>query len=333
MRVIAPITAPRGFGWPDGGLLFASVMWGLNYTSVKVALRDLPPLALGFMRFLIATVLLFALLAVVERGVAVSRRDLGRLALMGALSIGANQVLFLDGLHRTTASIGAIMFACASTFTILLAVLVLGERARPRLWVGILLATAGIALIVGVGASGGGDWIGDAEVFISALTVGISSLLAKGVLRRYSALRVTTWSAFAGLCCLTPFAASALPSVHWSAVHPHAWAALLFTAIGSSVVTLMLWNFGIAKVGVTRATIYSYLQPILGVAFAAVLLGDKLSAPQVAGGCVALLGTWLASSATFVRGGKPAARQSVGSAYPARSSAEPGAPRTTPLGK
>jgi hypothetical protein len=54
----------------------------------------------------------------------------------------------------------------------------------------------------------------------------------------------------------------------------------------------------------------------------------------VAGGCVALLGTWLASSATFARGGKPAAaRRPFGSAYPARSSAEPGAPRTTPLGK
>jgi drug/metabolite transporter (DMT)-like permease len=178
--------------------------------------------------------------------------------------------------------------------------------------VGILLATVGIALIVGVGMSGGaGNWLGEGEVFLSALAVGISSLLAKGVLRRYSALRVTAWSAVCGLCCLAPFAVGTLPAIHWSAVEPRTWAALSFTAIGASVVTLLLWNAGIARVGVTRATVYSYLQPILGVMFAAALLGDHLTARQLAGGGVALVGTWLASAATLARAARPAALQAV----------------------
>src|SRR5262249_31056569 len=144
------------------------------------------------------------------------------------------------------------------------------------------------------------------EVFLSALAVGLSSLLAKGVLRRYSALRVTAWSACFGLCCLAPFAAGALPAIHWSAVDRQTWVALGFTAIGASVVTLMLWNAGLARVGVTRATVYSYLQPILGVFFAALLLGDHLTGRQLAGGIVALAGTWLASSATFAVAVRPA---------------------------
>jgi drug/metabolite transporter (DMT)-like permease len=328
------MNSPGRFGWPDAGLLIAAVLWGLNYSAVKVALRDLPPMALGFMRFCIATVLLFVLLALVERGIRVSRRDIGRLALMGGMSIGMNQILFLDGMHRSTASVGAIMFACASAFTILLAVFVLGERARRQLWIGVLLATAGIAIIVRAGGSSGtGNWVGEAEVFASALTVGLSSLLAKGVLQRYSALRVTTWSAFFGLCCLAPFAVSAVPSIHWSAVHPHAWAALAFTAVGASVVTLMLWNFGIANVGVTRATVYGYLQPILGVVFAALLLGDRLSAPQLAGGVVALLGTWLASFATVTRGGDLARRRVEQCDGSERGAAEPSTPRIAPIGQ
>ena len=44
--------------------------------------------------------------------------------------------------------------------------------------------------------------------------------------------------------------------------------------------TLILWYAGVARVGVTRATVYSYLQPILGVAFAAALLGEQLSERQ-----------------------------------------------------
>ncbi len=312
------MTEPRGFGWPDVGLLCAAVLWGLNYTAVKVALGDLPPLVLGSMRFSIATALLFGLLASVERGVRVARADLGRLMLMGALSIGINQVLFLDGLRRTSASIGAIMFACASAFTILLAVRLLGERASQRLWAGIVLASAGIALIVGLGAPGGaGATLGEVEVFFSALAVGLSSLLAKRVLQRYSALRVTSWSAFWGLCCLSPFAAREFPTVHWTAVHPHTWAALAFTAVGASVVTLMLWYAGIARVGVTRATVYGYLQPILGVAFAALLLGDQLSARQWAGGAVALAGTWLASSATLARVSRASAPEAERSPAPA----------------
>jgi drug/metabolite transporter (DMT)-like permease len=194
------------------------------------------------------------------------------------------------------------MFACASAFTILLAVYLLGERAGRRLWAGIALASGGIAVIVGQSSTGSAAALfGDAEVFLSALAVGLTSLLAKGVLQRYSALRVTAWSSLWGLCCLLPFGAIDLHTVHWTAVHPHTWIALAFTAVGASVVTLMLWYTGIARIGVTRATAYGYLQPVLGVAFAAVLLGDQLTARQLAGGAVALLGTWLASSATLTR--------------------------------
>jgi drug/metabolite transporter (DMT)-like permease len=302
------MSASRSFGWPDVGVLSAAVLWGLNYTSVKVALGDLPPLVFGSLRFLIATSLLFGLLALVEHGVRVTRADTGRLLLMGSLSIGINQVLFLDGLRRTSASIGAIMFACASAFTIMLAVYLLGERAGPRLWAGVVLASGGIAVIVGQAAAGGGGALfGDVEIFVSALAVGLSSLIAKSVLQRYSALRVTAWSSLWGLCCLLPFGAIALPTVRWSHVQPHAWDALAFTAIGASVVTLILWYAGIARIGVVRATAYGYLQPILGVVFAAVLLGDQLSARQLVGGAVALVGTWLASSSTISRSPRPIA--------------------------
>lgn len=281
-------------------MLGAAVIWGFNYTSVKIALRDFPPLAFGFMRFAVASTLLMALLVAVERGVKVARRDFGRLALMGTLSIGINQVLFLDGLHRTSASIAAIMFACASAFTILLATLLLGERAGKRLWLGIVLATAGIGLIVGMSTTAdGGSLLGEFEVFLSSLAVGLSALLAKGVLRVYSALRVAAWTSLCGVCFLAPFAAGVLPSIDWRATHADAWEALAFTAVGASVITLMLWNAGLSRVGVTRATVYSYLQPILGVASAAVILGDQLSVHQILGGGIALLGTWLATSATF----------------------------------
>ncbi len=295
-----PVSVSRGFGWPDAGVLFASALWGLNYTAVKVGLEDLPPTVFGSLRFVIATVLLFALLAVTERGAKVARADGGRLLLMGALSIGVNQILFLDGLRRTSASVGAITFACASAFTILLAVFLLGERAGRRLWLGIALASTGIAIIVGQGSAGGAQAaLGDVEIFFSALAVGLTSLLAKDVLQRYSALRVTAWCSFWGLCCLLPFGAIALPTVHWSSVHLHAWTALGFTSVGASVITLILWYAGIARIGVTRATAYGYLQPILGVVFAAVLLGDHLTARQLVGGAVALVGTWLASAATI----------------------------------
>jgi drug/metabolite transporter (DMT)-like permease len=299
-------------GWADAGLLLSSVLWGLNFTTVKIALGQLPPVTFGFLRFTVASALLVALLAAVERDIRVARRDLGRLLVMGALSIGANQLLFLDGMNRTSAAIGSILFACASAFTILLAVLLLGEHAGRRLWLGILLALVGIALIVGVGGTNGaGSWLGEGEVFLSALAVGLASLLAKDVLRRYSALRVTAWSTVFGLCCLAPFGVSALPAIHWAAVQTGTWVAFSFTSIGASVVTLLLWNAGIARVGVTRATVYSYLQPILGVLFAAALLGDQLTLSQVAGGGVALVGTWLASAATLGRAARPDARQTI----------------------
>src|SRR5206468_3517509 len=115
----------------------------------------------------------------------------------------------------------------------------------------------------------------------------------------YSALRVTAWTAVCGVLCLAPFAAGSLAGLHPAAISPQAWEALTFTSVGASVVNIVLWNYGLARVGVTRATVYGYLQPVLGVVFAALLLGDHLTPRQLAGGAVALLGTYLASSATL----------------------------------
>ena len=66
------------------------------------------------------------------------------------------------------------------------------------------------------------------------------------------------------------------------------WVAFGFAVIGPLFLTNILWFTAISRVGPSRASLFSNLQPIFGVAFALVLLGETLSAWEVVGGALIL---------------------------------------------
>ncbi len=272
-------------------MLLTMLIWGANIVSAKVAVRALPPLGFGVLRYLLAGSILLALLRRREGSMGLRRADLPAVALAGAVGIGLNQVGFLLGLHLISASLAAIILATTTLLTATMAALWAREPLSRGAAGALGVALGGVMLAV---AGGGGrlsaSWPGALLTLGAAAALGLGAILAKRPLRAYSALRVTTWLALCGGLTLLPAGLPALLSTPRAALTPPVLAATAFTVLGSTVVGQLAWNYAIQRLGATRTAAYTYLQPLVAIAIAALLLGERLRAVQGLGGAVVVLG-------------------------------------------
>jgi drug/metabolite transporter (DMT)-like permease len=275
-------------------MLLTMLIWGINITCVKVATNVIAPLGFGVLRYSIASVILLAILRRREGSLRIGRADLGWVAAGGACGFGLNQICFLLGIHLMSASLAAIILATSPLITAILAAIWAREPVQPRTVLALVVSFGGVlAVIAGSGSDLHVSWLGGLLILGSAATLALSAILAKRPLSRYSSLRVTTWMALFGCLTLMPTGIPALLATPWSAVTPLIAAAAAFTVLGSTVLGNLGWNYAIQHLGAARTSMYTYLQPVVGVIVAVLLLGERLSLVQVLGGVVVLLGLLL----------------------------------------
>ncbi len=146
------------------GLLFVTIIWGLTFFMVKEALNDAPPFTFASLRFGLATILT---LFIVNKNIF----TLSKQEIWGGIICGF--FLFLGyafqnfGLMNTTATKSAFITSIAVLIVPILLVLLNIQKVRIRIWIAVLLATAGLYLLI---LPGGGINLGDIITFGCALS-------------------------------------------------------------------------------------------------------------------------------------------------------------------
>ncbi len=276
-------------------LLVTVVIWAFNFTVTKYVLtQGFEPLAYSTIRYAGAA-LIFPLLTVgLERSLAVRRSDLPLLVLAAALGIWLNQVSFVYALTFTTASTAALVMGTLPIFTALIAWSVRLERLSARTLVAGAISFGGVALVAAGSGSGlSGDLRGIMLTLATAVTWAAYSVLITPLMERYSPFRI---SSFVLLVGLVPLFASGLKQVIEQdySLAPLVWVCLAFAILGPLVLTNVLWFTAISRVGPSRATLVTNLQPFLAALFALALLSEEITALQVAGGAAIGCGILLA---------------------------------------
>ncbi len=278
----------------DLAVLGASVIWGINYSSVKLALTYVPPFVVGMARFMIASVAIVWMLKSIEGSIRVSWVDVRRIVFVGVVGFGVQQACFLYGVNFTNASIAALLTALTRAVMTVIASYLARERLTGVMIVGVMLACIGmVGVVLGQGFSvvmTTTSLLGIFLVFAAGMIGGAMPLLNKDLLKQYSSLRTTTWTVFFGMLFLFPLGATDVRAVAWVHLPLIVWGALLFTGLGATATTNLLWNYGVAHIGVVRMTIYGYLPAILGVLMATILLHEGLSWLQWIGAIVTIGG-------------------------------------------
>jgi drug/metabolite transporter (DMT)-like permease len=286
-------------------LVAMTVAFGGTFVATKVALRGFEPLLIALVRFTVAGAILW--LAWRRRGEreAVSRRELGRLALLGFVSLTVYFTFENVGIAHTSASSAAILIATIPIFVLVLNAVTVREHTAAGQWLGVALSFAGVLALVAFGARGAGDTTlgGDLLVLAASLAGAVYTVMARRLLVTRSALFVTTFQTLFGALFMAPLAALEAAFVGVRTPTAAAVSAVLYLALLGSIVAYLLLNYGLRFVPAGRASAFTNIVPVIAVGAAFVVLGERFTAGQALAAVVVVAGVFLANRAGRVAPG------------------------------
>lgn len=281
----------------DAGLLGLSLIWGVNFSVIKVALTELEPMAFNALRFPLASLVLVGFL--LARGPLSRPRseDVPRLVGLGLLGNVVYQLLFISGIDRTTAGNASLLLATTPIWTLLLSTLRGHERPSPLVWLGVMGTGAGMVLVV-LGAGGlrfGPESMAGDLLMVSASAVwAVYTVGARDLVHRYGPLQVTAWTLWTGSAGLVLIGIPWVTRTSLATVSPVAWASIVYAGTLAISVAYAIWYRGVARLGNARTAVYSNLVPVVALAVAWLWLGERPVPLQFAGAGVILGGLTLA---------------------------------------
>jgi drug/metabolite transporter (DMT)-like permease len=260
----------------DALLVLMAVVWAVNYSVAKFGTRTVPPLAYNAIRIVMAVValLIIAWIGSYERP---SKRDVIALAVIGVIGNGIYQWCFIEGLARSRAGTVALMLAGSPAFIAIVGRMFRVERVGARGWTGIALQLAGIAFVVfgSVAHSTGDDTLlGSALIVAGSLCWAFFAILIKPYTERLSGINVGAYSLAGGAVFVTVIGIPQILTTNWSTVPVTVWSAIIYSGIGALVVGNLIWYYGVSKIGPTRVSMFSNLQPLVALTVAWIALGE-----------------------------------------------------------
>ncbi len=283
-------------GLSRGDLLAALtvvLIWGLNFVVMKVALAAVSPMMLGALRFAMASL---PLLWIVPRPRASWRFIVSYGLLQGLGQFG----LLFTALHFGMPSgLASTILQAQVLFTVLLAIPVLGERARIHHGVGLLIAAAGLALIAASHGSGPRDMtlLGFVLTLAAALSWAGSNLLVRLMGRGATPIDPFQFIAWSSAVSVLPFLTIAVvldgADESWrslAAMGAREWAAVGYLSLLATLVGYSLWMRLLQRHAAGRIAPFSLLVPVVGLWAGSFFLSERLSTAQWAGVAFVLAG-------------------------------------------
>jgi O-acetylserine/cysteine efflux transporter len=268
-------------------LLAMCVVWGFHYVVLKTGVGEIPPTLYAAMRMTLVAALLAPFL----------RWRAGEMlkVLVAGFCFGFFNYLFLfNGVARATASASAIAIELYVPFATILSIIFLGERIGWKRTLGIALAFAGVA-IVAVARDPSADGkigIGVGLVAACAMTEAIGAILVKRI-SGFKAHELLAWFALVGAVLLWPTAVVLEGAPTEALRAADGWlvaGAVAYSAIGASIFGHTAYYWLLQRLPVSLVAPSTLLTTLLGVAFSAIWLGERMTAPFIAGALTTLVG-------------------------------------------
>jgi drug/metabolite transporter (DMT)-like permease len=273
-------------------LLALAAIWGASYLLIKIAVGDLSPAMVAWVRIALAAAILVPVAA--RQGALRAARDgAGWLALLGAVQVAGPFVLIGAAEEEIASGLAGILVASAPLFTALLAIrLDAGERSTGLRLVGILLGLVGVAVLLGVDLGGtGSELLGGLAVLLAALGYAIGGFMVKRRFATAPPVGVAAWVMVASTILLLPVALATLPSEAPS-LGPIA-SVVGLGVVGTGIAFAIFYDL-MRRVGPARTFIVTYLAPGFAVVYGALFLDERITAAILAGLALILAGSWLA---------------------------------------
>lgn len=288
--------------------LVAATLFALNGSVSKILLLGgVPWQRLSQLRVTLAFLILLLVVALVRRsGLRLRRAEVSRLAVYGILGIAATQSLYFLGIQRLAVGVALLIEFTAPIMVALWFRFVMREPVRDRVFLALLLALVGLAMVAQVWAGFSLDAIGVVASFGAAVALALYYVLGEKLVVDRDPVSLTMW----GFFFATVFWAVVQPwwSFPWETLDITAqplgadgptvpgWALISYMVVLGTVVPFALVLQSLRHLRATQASVVGMTEPVIASLIAFVLLGEVLTPVQVLGGAVVLAGVLLAET-------------------------------------
>jgi len=274
--------------------ILSSVIWGVPYLFIKIAVdAGIAPAFVAWSRIALAAALLLPL--AIRRKVLQGLRD-RTAAIIGytASEVAVPFILISIGEQYITSSLTAILVATMPLMVALLSLrLMPGEHLSGKRLIGLLIGFAGVVALLGFDVAGRAtELLGAALVLVATLGYAIAPIIVSRRLSDLDPLGPVTASLLIATVALLPPAIATFPS------HLPSVSALIAIAVLGIICTaagLLVFFRLIAEAGPSRASVITYVNPLIAVVVGVVALGERLSLVSVVGLGLILVGSWVST--------------------------------------
>ena len=199
----------KKFGRSDILILVAMLLWAVNFSIVKISLREFSPFGFNGIRLFLASLILTAILVLKEGGFIFKKQIFWKLVFLGLIGNTVYQLLFIHGLHFSTASNTAIIIGLTPVFIALLSSILKHERLNVATWIGIIISFLGFYFVIsrqpGLLKFSLGSLGGDLLVLAASMCWAVFTVLSKPLLEIMSPLKLTAITMVIGTIFYLPF--------------------------------------------------------------------------------------------------------------------------------
>ena len=284
------------------GPLAAASLWGGMYVVSKWSFALVPPVTLGFFRVAIGAVALWLLLRVAggTASTGPSSEDWPAFVGLGGWVTLTIVTQFL-GTELTNASQGSLLTVLTPVFVVVLGAVVLGERITRAKAAGIALAAVGTAVVLAgqydLWQLGAGNAAGVGLLIVAALAWAGYTVWGVSVVRRYSALTAATYSTIAATPMLGVLAVAELwylgRGLTAISLGTESVLAIAYLGLGATAAAWYLWYKGLEYVPAGTVAVFFFVQPVVGTALGAALLGEQVGVWFLTGSLTIGVGVWV----------------------------------------
>lgn len=251
-------------------LAFVSLVWAGSFVAVRLAVKEISPVDLGFLRFLVATPFMVLILLLSKKETRLPAKELLSLSVLGLTGVTLLYIFQFIGIEYTTASTSAVLINTNVIFIVLLSATFLKEKFPLRKSAGIAFSFVGVLVVIFAQmtnesiAFSNVFLIGCIFIILSAFCWAIYSIVGKRLLDKYDPFTVTTYAFVLGTIFFLPVVLPDITDVI-QGVSFNGWMAILYLALICSVFGYVAWYYALSRLEAGRAAVFLNLIPLFTI--------------------------------------------------------------------
>ncbi len=277
-------------------MILCALFWGGTFIAGKIAAPYISPAFIGFMRFLIASLVLFLVLQTKGGLPHLDKKQFCGITILALTGILAYNLFFFLGLQTVPAARASLIVANNPLLIALGAALFLKEKLSALQLLGISISICGAITIISNGnvlEVLSSFSYGDFAILGCVISWAIYSLVGKIILRGMTPLVAVTWACIIGTIFFAPFAffmtdLSSIPSLSFDF-----WLCTIYLGVFGSAFGFVWFYDAIKGLGATKASVFINFVPVFGVLLSGIFLKEPITLAMLIGGMFTIVGVYL----------------------------------------